>query len=160
MATLHLRHAVHLLRQSSRCPKTQPDASRAVTGQWQSSTVSQALRGGAAADLARRVPTWKTSASPPIREPCLRCPAAGLGPVFCLHPRPSEGCGSSSAPRALPDFHADERGVCVFPRHCRLPRRRQLQLLAVELPRAGRKLCRIKAFHCCPCLPAPIAIKG
>lgn len=32
--------------------------------------------------------------------------------------------------------------------------------LAVELSLAARKLCRIKAFHCCPCLPTPIAIKG
>lgn len=33
-------------------------------------------------------------------------------------------------------------------------------LLAMELSLADWKLCRIKAFHCCLCLPAPIAIEG
>lgn len=33
-------------------------------------------------------------------------------------------------------------------------------LLAWELSLTTWKLCRIKAFHCCQCLPTPIAIKG
>lgn len=33
-------------------------------------------------------------------------------------------------------------------------------LLAWELSLTAWKLCRIKAFHCCQCLPTPIAIKG
>lgn len=72
-------------------------------------------------------------------------------------PRPPEPPGAAGGPRlpgvAGPAWPARPLGGPGTARGAS-PR------LAVQLSLAGRKLCRIKAFHCCPCLPTPIAIKG
>lgn len=107
---------------------------------------------GHASDLARPIPKWKKPASPLVCDLCPNQPGSWAEPlpawalcvihIWALQKAAAPLCAlwqllCPSAPQALPDLHAEERGVWVFlqtPLNAELPAAAAPPAAACHLP--------------------------